>query len=134
MLIKDLYPSRYLKADDVDEMGGEVRAIIKNMKLEEMDDPERGKQDKPILYFLRVEKGLVLNKTNAEIIAGAHGLDTDGWSGKEILLVTEPVTAFGQTKPAIRVRIPRKAPTPAAAATAQAPATDPADSFGGSGQ
>lgn len=125
-LIKDLYPSKYLKADDVDEMGGEVRAVIKALKIEELQDPEHGKQDKPILYFLRMDKGLVLNKTNAEIIATAHGPDTDNWVSKEILLITEPVTAFGQTKPAIRVRVPRKSPAakPAAEPT---PAAAPAE-------
>lgn len=107
-LLKDLYPSRYLKADDIDEQGGEVRAVISKIKMEEMQDPERGKEDKPILYFLRMEKGVVLNKTNALTIGAAYGPDTDGWIGKEVLLVTEMVTAFGETKPAIRVRVPRK--------------------------
>lgn len=134
-LLRDLFPSKYLKADDVDELGGEVRAIIKSVKIEEMQDPEKGKEDKPILYFLRVDKGLVLNKTNAMTIAASYGQNTDDWVSKEVLLVTEMVTAFGETKPAIRIRIAKKQATPAVAAAAPAePATDPADSFGGSGQ
>lgn len=124
-LLKDLYPSAYLKADDIDEQGGEVRAIISKIKMEELQSSEGGKEDKPILYFLRTEKGLVLNKTNAMTIGAAYGPDTDGWTGKEILLVTEMVTAFGETKPAIRVRV-RKAPAvKAAAPAAEAPPADP---------
>lgn len=126
MKLKDLYPSKYLKAADIDEEGGEVRALIKCIKIEELQDPERGKEDKPILYFLRIDKGLVMNKTNAEIIGDAYGDETDTWPGKEILLVTEKVTAFGKTAPAIRIRIPR-APKPAQAVPAAAaqPQTEP---------
>lgn len=132
MKLRDLYPSRFLKADDIEEEGGEVRALIKGVKIEELQDPERGNQDKPVLYFLRIEKGLVMNKTNAEIIGDAYGDDTDAWVGKEVLLVTEKVTAFGKTAPAIRVRVPRAAPAKAAAA-APPPESElsgtPADTF-----
>lgn len=133
MKLRELYPSKYLKADDVEDMGGEVRALIKCLKIEELQDNEGKSEDKPVLYFLRVDKGLVLNKTNADLIATMHGDETDNWTGKEVLLVTESVTAFGQTRPAIRVRVPRK-PAPTTAATAAAlgaanPAPDPAESF-----
>lgn len=134
MKLRDLYPSRFLKADDIEEEGGEVRALIKCVKIEELQDPERGKEDKPILYFLRIEKGLVMNKTNAETIGDAFGDETDAWVGKEVLLVTERVTAFGKTAPAIRIRIPRK-PTSAPVTAAAAPPDEavesgtPADTF-----
>lgn len=113
MRLRDLYPSRFLKAEDITEEGGEIRAFIKAVKIEELQDPERGKEDKPVVYFLRIDKGLVLNKTNAETIGDAYGDETDAWAGKEVLLVTERVTAFGKTAPAIRIRIqnrPKVAP------------------------
>lgn len=115
MKLKDLYPSRFLKAEDITDEGGEVRALIKSVKIEELQDPERGKEDKPVVYFLRIDKGLVLNKTNAEIIGEAYTDETDNWPGKEVLLVTERVTAFGKTAPAIRIRIPKKQAAPAQA-------------------
>lgn len=126
MRLRELYPSKYLKAEDISETAeGEVRALIKGIKIEELQDPEGGKQDKPILYFLRIEKGLVMNKTNAETIGDAYGDETDAWVGKEVLLVTERVTAFGKTAPAIRIRIPKK---PTSAPVTAPPETEPAES------
>lgn len=119
MKLKELYPSKYVKADDIEEEGGEVRALIKGIKIEELQDSEGGKEDKPVLYFIRMEKGLVLNKTNALTISDAYGDETDAWAGKEVLLVTERVTAFGKTAPAVRIRIPKKAPAPAPAPAAE---------------
>lgn len=127
MKLRDLYPSKYLKADDIEEEGGELRALIKGVKIEELQDSEGGKQDKPILYFLRIDKGLVMNKTNAETIGDSYGDDTDAWTGKEVLLVTERVTAFGKTAPAIRIRIPKKAAAPAPAAEPVAAGTPAED-------
>lgn len=130
MKLRDLYPSKYLKADDIEEEGGEVRALIKGIKIEELQDSEGGKQDKPVLYFLRIDKGLVLNKTNAETIGEVHGDETEAWVGKEVLLVTERVTAFGKTAPAIRIRVPKKSSAPAPAAVAEPDESGtPADTF-----
>lgn len=128
MRLKDLYPSRYLKADDITETAeGELRALIRGMKLEEMQDNDGGKEDKPVLYFIRVEKGLVMNKTNAETIAGAYGDETDVWTGKEVLLVVESVRSFGKMVPGIRIRIPRKPTSAPQPAPQPAPAQQPAE-------
>lgn len=113
MKMKELYPSKYLKADDVDEVGGEARALIKSVRLEELQDTEGGKEDKPVLHFANLPKGMVLNKTNADRIAAVYGDESDDWRGKEIILYTEPVTAFGKTANAIRVKVPKPAQKPA---------------------
>ena len=63
-------------------------------------------EKKPVVYFVGKEKGLVLNKTNANVIAEEFGDDTARWTNKELELFTTPVTFQGQTRPAIRVRIP----------------------------
>lgn len=133
MKMKELYPSKYLKADDVEEQGGDVLVTIKGIRLEEMQDDEGAKEDKPVLYFNNIQKGMVLNKTNAGRISAVYGDESDGWRGKSITLYTEEVTAFGKTTNAIRVRVAKPKPTTAVEAPA-APAGDPADSFGGSGQ
>jgi len=112
MKMRELYPSKYLKADDVDEAGGEARALIKSVKLEEMQDNEGNKDEKPILYFTNLPKGMVMNKTNADRIAAVYGDESDDWRGKEIILYTEPVTAFGKTANAIRVKVPKPTQKP----------------------
>lgn len=134
MRMKELYPSKYLKADDVDEQGGEVAAVIKTVKLEEMQDNEGAKEDKPVLYFNNVMKGMVLNRTNADRICAVYGDESDGWRGKPVTLYTEQVTAFGKTTNAIRLRVPKpqaqKQPMPSDHLPV---AADPAESFGGAG-
>jgi hypothetical protein len=47
---------------------------------------------------------MVMNKTNAKLIASHYGDDTDNWTGKEITLYPTTCQAFGETVPCIRVR------------------------------
>lgn len=130
MKMKELFPSKYLKADDVEEFGGEVNVTIKGIRCEEMQDNEGAKEDKPVLYFNQHAKGMVLNRTNADRISAVYGDESDEWRGKSITLYTEQVTAFGKTTNAIRVRVAKKPVVATAAATAPAaPAGDPADTF-----
>lgn len=123
--MNELYPSRFLSADDID---GEVPVIIASLGFEKMKDNDGKEQDKPILSFLKVEKGLVLNKTNAQRIADIYGDETDNWVGKKITLCTESVTAFGETKWAIRVK-PVPPPVKAGALRAQPETADSVPPF-----
>jgi len=47
---------------------------------------------------------VVLNKTNAKIIASLHGNETDDWPGKKIILYATEVDFRGEIVDAIRVR------------------------------
>ncbi len=62
------------------------------------------KESKPIIYFVGVQKGLVLNKTNGTAIAEIHGKATEDWVGKEVELFSRLVPFQGKDVPAIRVR------------------------------
>lgn len=97
----ELYPSRWLKSEDIE---GETPVVIKELVFDKMKDEDGKEEEKPVLLFKGVDKGLVLNKTNAQRIAEQHGDETDNWSGKKITLTTESVTAFGKTQWAIRVK------------------------------
>lgn len=133
MKLTEMYPSKYLKVDDLE---GDSPVIIANIKFERMQDDEGKEEDKPVLYFLKVAKGLVLNKTNATTIAEQLGDETEAWAGKRIVLIKENVTAFGKKQWAIRVRSTPPPPSGSGAlkdALAEAGAADPADSFGGAG-
>lgn len=99
MRISSAFPSNYLKAADLQERN--VKVVMDRVEMEDI-----GGDHKPILYFQGKDKGMVLNKTNANNIAIAYGDDTDGWEGKEIVLFEAMVDFQGKTVPAIRVRAP----------------------------
>ena len=80
MKISAAYPSKYLKAADLQDR--EHKMIIAKVELEPIGDDDH----KPVVYFTKAKKGLVCNKTNAKAIAAAYGDDTDEWTGKEIVL------------------------------------------------
>lgn len=106
MNINDAFPSNYLKASDL--KGQLVTVLMSDVRWEKLGD-----DDKPVLYFEGKEKGLVLNKTNANNIAGLYGPETSDWLGKAITLVESMVDFQGRSMPAIRVRAPARNARPA---------------------
>lgn len=103
--INEAFPSKYLKASDFEQP-----ALLKMGRTE---FETIGNDRKLILYFEGQEKGLALNKTNANTIAKIYGDDTDDWKGQEIVLFEAMVDYKGETVAAIRVRAPKKKPAPA---------------------
>ena len=75
MRISDAYPSNYLKASDL--QGRTVVVTIDHCDIEDIGD-----ERKPILYFQGKQKGMVLNKTNANNVSVLYGDDTDDWIGR----------------------------------------------------
>ncbi len=112
--VSDAFPSNYLKAADLNNRT--VKVAINKVVFEEIG---QNKESKPIVYFEKVQKGMVLNKTNAVEIAATHGDQMEGWTGKEIELFSQMVPFQGQNVPAIRVR-----------AVAPAAEADPNDPIG----
>jgi len=97
MKTSDLFPSKYLRADDLD--GREPVLTIAKIKKEKLGD-----QTKLIIYFKGKEKGLVINKTNCRSIEEISGSDdTDDWPGTKIKLITAKVEYQGRRVPAIRI-------------------------------
>lgn len=101
----DVFPSKYLKAEELDE---DVQVTISKVVLEELEQKDGKKQEKPVCYFEEGPKGLILNKTNWALIAKQHGDESDDWTGKKIILTTVDVDAFGDVVSAIRVKPPKK--------------------------
>jgi hypothetical protein len=102
MRISDIFPSKYVKAADL--QGRTVTLTIKELRVEEMLNHSNEKERKPVLHFERATKGLVLNRTNAMIIAALYGDESDDWTGKRISIYPTRVKAFGTMQDAIRVR------------------------------
>lgn len=106
MKISELFPSKYLKVNDLPEEG-DLIVTISDLVIEPIgnDPPE----PKPVLYFRELpKKGLVLNKTNSGIIESLYGGETDLWLGKKIGLYAAEVEFSGKTLMGVRVRL--KAP------------------------
>jgi hypothetical protein len=82
------WPSRYLTAADLS--GRSFTATIRSIEFEKMQDGS----EKPVAYFNKVKKGVVLNKTKGKFLAGlAKSMKFDDWLGLEVQ-VREGITSF----------------------------------------
>jgi hypothetical protein len=102
-LVSQAYPSKYINCADLQNR--QVRLTIESVESEIVG---QGSQSKRMLvtYFREAEKGLGLNKTNANTIAGAYGDNTDNWLGHQIILVPSVTDFQGRTVDCVRIRIP----------------------------
>ncbi len=107
MNIDTAFPSKYLKASDL--AGKTVRLKITRIEIEKL-----GEDLRPVLSFEKTERGLVLNKTNANRLSmGFKTRETDDWIGQVIEAYPDMVDYQGRLVEAIRVRVPaRGAPAP----------------------
>jgi len=97
MNIKDAFPSNYLKSADLG--GRAVRVTIDTCTMEDVGDGE-----KPVLFFQGKQKGIVLNKTNASMVAELYGDETSGWAGKVVELYPDKTQYQGRIVDCIRLR------------------------------
>jgi hypothetical protein len=110
MKIDELFPSQYLRAADIKD-AAPLTVTIRGLALEDVGDGET----KPIVYFERAKKGLVLNRTNGEMLAHICGSDeSDHWIGHQVQLCVEPVAFRGKIVDGLRLRPCPPAPAPAA--------------------
>ena len=111
MNIGNAFPGSYLKASDL--QGRNITISIHSVSMEEV-----GGDIKPILFFAdangaKKDRGLVLNKTNSNIIAEMYGWETDEWGGKPIVLYPARVEFSGRIVDAIRVKLESGTAAPA---------------------
>jgi hypothetical protein len=117
MNINDLYPSKYLKAVDLN--GNAQTVTISRIEVEAIGDPQRPDR-KPIIYFQEPIKPMVLNKTNGLAIAARFGPELNNWIGGRLELFSMLVQGPNGPVDGIRLRPLEQAPK---AAPAAAPAT-----------
>lgn len=91
----------YLQKEEIPDSGATVR--IRGAKEETLEETERNKL---ILYFDDLEKGLVCNITNINVLIDVLGSDeTDDWMGREVELYVDHGVMFGGKRVGgIRVR------------------------------
>lgn len=110
MNINEMYPSKYVKGQDL--QGKAHTLTIARLASEKMSPrPGTPPADKWVIYFTETDKGIILNRTNAETIALLYG-DTNNWTGKRITIYPESVTIAGKAQIAIRMRAPKGQPAP----------------------
>ena len=115
MKVTEAFPSKYLSSEDL--QGREIRLVIARVDMEEVG---RDREKKPILYFTKAKKGMVLNKTNAKMISAAYGDETDQWEDREIIIFSMKVQFGDEIVDGIRVRIPKATAAPKKPAPAPA--------------
>jgi hypothetical protein len=124
--INDLKQSKYLTKADV------TPAILVTIRGYEQVNVAKEGADAEMrwaLHFDEVEKPMVVNSTNGQIIAAiTKSEDFDGWIGQKIVLFNDPNISFGgKLTGGIRCRAPKNQPTPAAKpAPTPAPVAEPA--------
>ncbi len=120
MKIGAAFPSNYLKKEDC---GNGIMVTIKDIRVEDVGGNGDPQDSKPVVHFHESDKGMVINRTNAEIMTQAMGTDdTDGWIGKQIVLYNEPNIWFGSKQTGgIRVRPVQATGQPVPQAVGQVP-------------
>ena len=99
MNLDDFFPTKYMKA-------AELNGQIHTLNVSHIEAAEVGGEQKPIVHFSDTDKLLVLNKTNALVIAKRHGTDMATWKNFPLEVYPENVTFKGSIVEAIRVRLP----------------------------
>lgn len=99
MNINEAFPSNYLKASD-------LKGTTPTVTMSHVTSEQMGDDRKLVLYFQGKDKGMVLNKTNANNIATIYGPETEQWQGKKVVLAVAWVDFQGRSVEAIRVRPP----------------------------
>jgi hypothetical protein len=100
--VNTVFPTKYVKAQDIN---GQVQVTIRAAVMEQLGD-----EHKLVVYFDGHEKGMVLNKTNANNLSNLYGPESDGWIGKSMMLVSTFVDFQGQSTPALRLHPPQQQP------------------------
>ena len=94
----------YLGAWDIPE-NGDLVLTIKSVGKEEVMNESRKKEDVMVLNFTDAKKPMICNVTNAKAISKVAGSTyIEDWPGVRISLYSAEVSAFGETRDAIRVR------------------------------
>lgn len=108
MNVSDLKTSKYLKKEDV---GTGALATIRAVTMENVAMEGAPPDERAVLHFDELDKPMVLNNTNAQIIAAITNQSEEierAWIGAVIVLYNDPSIMFrGKIVGGIRVRAPK---------------------------
>jgi len=100
---KKLTNPNFLGSYSLDPGKDKIVTITKVVK-EQVTNGDGKKQD-AIVAYLNGEKPMILNKTNCKIISKIYDCPyIEDWAGKQIILFSTKVKAFGEEVEALRIR------------------------------
>lgn len=122
--INSMKESKFLKKDECNPPILVTIESVHQMNVAASGAPEEMKW---CVQFAEHEKPMVLNSTNAQLIAKITGSEeTENWGGKKIVLYDDPSVSYaGKVTGGIRCRAPKNKPA-AAPAPAPQPVAKPA--------
>jgi hypothetical protein len=120
MNISNFTESKFLRKADVDPP---VFVTIGELEQVDVSMPGEPAETKYALHFAELEKPLIMNSTNAELIKNITGSeDTDDWIGHKIVLYKDDNVSFGgKLVGGIRARAPKKPVAKPAPAPVESP-------------
>jgi hypothetical protein len=86
--ITDLFPSKYLKAADAEPA---LTLTIAKVTKETMKNRDGEDEIKPVISFTESTKSMVLNATNAKVLAELYGETIESWTGQRVTLCSVEV-------------------------------------------
>ena len=113
MNLNEMFPSNYLTKEDLPS----PRVLVMSNVTRKEVWRKNGKQMAVVLHFNGNVKPMVLNKTNALVIARIYGTDTALWTNKPISVYHDPNVMLGRDRVGgVRVRaaadVPAKVTSP----------------------
>ncbi len=105
-----MFPSKFVKSGELPP-GEDVTLTIHRVSMQDLPRTDGTQSRLPVVEFAEMQrrpeslqKRLVLNKTNARVIAALYGPVANEWIGKRITLYATTCQAFGKTTDCIRIR------------------------------
>jgi hypothetical protein len=103
--IGQMIESKYLKQSDLD---GEVEVTIVKVGQLNVAREDQEPEMKWAIRFQELQKPMVLNSTNIQLLAKACGSEeSDDWVGKKVVIYADPNVSFGgKLVGGLRVKLP----------------------------
>jgi hypothetical protein len=101
--LDDLYGSKYLGATDLGDK--KIRTRIAKVRKEALQQQGKEARTKFVIYFTTLDKAMVLNATNKNVLVEKLGRDPAKWVNAEIGLYTELTQFGGKPVKGLRIRV-----------------------------
>jgi hypothetical protein len=113
------YGSKYLSATEVGDR--RIKTRIAKVRKEALQQQGGATRNKFVLAFASLDKEIVLNTTNKNVLVDALGRNPADWIGAEVGIYSEPTTFGGKPTRGLRLRVLNKPVTTPKVATKPAP-------------
>jgi hypothetical protein len=106
MKVSRTYGGNHFKGEEMDTTP--LLLTIDDVSVKEFEGDGGGRKEKIVLAFRETDKTMVVNFTNASIIAGFLGDETDSWIGHKIVVFRDKTRYAGKMVPCVSVRAPKQ--------------------------